>query len=405
MFEFETFIDSLGVYWRLAPIDTIAFWSFPIGTILFIWIVTTIGVKIFPRKRTKLTKTAVIIRWWIISSNIAALILISLICFWWCRNHFAQEPLQLSLLISLVLAMLFSVVSLFQLRSFYSQEGIKELTDQPKTMNQLGYTIVFLKQVFTKTKAIFLVPILGFLFLTFFFYKGTNLIAVVYDNSTSMTELSAVNALSETFQNLEENNEIILTTLGESGSNVPENTKEALADIMSVKQSDNLKRGIVRAYDNPQQAIEGLSQIANDCPDSPISEAIWKTNLYVQETKGDDIYANRLLIVISDGGDNISASLDASGFYYDDDKFSATFPEDKVFVIDYSGGNSNPLFNKFENAGCDIYPADNSKQDYLYALDNALGSFKNNWYLIYWTAFVTLIFSLIVIIVQPKKIV
>jgi len=148
------------------------------------------------------------------------------------------------------------------------------------------------------------------------------------------------------------------------------------------------------------------NQISNQCYGSPICEAIWKTYLFINETKPNETYDKKLLIVITDGADNLLAeSLSIGKFFFDDETFAEHFPADNVFVIDYSNGQSNPFMQRASSAGCDIYPAENNKQAYLDALDNALQSFKNNWFLIYWTVIIFSVFTIIALLIQPKKIV
>jgi len=399
------FLKSFSTYCKEAEFSSIVFWAFPICTLIFIWLLTTMGVKIFS-KRKKLKTIFVINRAWIISSLIAACILIGLICFWWSRNFFAQHPYQLALLISLVIAMLIPVFSLFNLRSYYTPEGIKEITDQPKTAHQLNSVIVLTKKAFTANKFYFFIPLLGFLFLFLYFYKGTNLITLVYDNSASMEETTAIDALSETFSNLEPNNEIVLTTLeGYQLTDVPPVEKTTMNEIMAVSKYSNLREGNVVAFTNPTDARSGLSQISNDCNGSPICEALWKTFLFVQETKPNQTFDKKLLIVITDGADNIDATLASGKFLFDDEKFSEFYPSENTFVIDYSNGTSTSFLQRCTSAGCDIYPAENNKQAYLDALDNALQSFKNNWFLVYWTVIIFSLFTFIALLIQPKKIV
>jgi len=342
-----------------------------------------------------------------ISSLTIAGILIGLICYWWSTNYFSQHPLQLSLLISLFTAMLIPIFSLLNLRNYYTSEGIKELTDQPKTPSQLDAAITYLKQVFRKNKFWFLIPLLGFTLLFFYLNKGVNLISIVYDNSESMQQTTAVDALSETFDNLQENNEISLTTLeGLQEADPVTSLRASMKDLMLINKSSELKAGNVVEFNSPQEAKNGLTQVSNKCVGSPICEGIWKTYLHLKESAGNKEYKNKLLIIITDGLDNVlSESLKSGKFFFDDNGFAEYFTTDKVFIIDYSNGESNPLFQRFQNAGCDIYNVENNKQAYLNALDNALQSFKNNWNLIYWTIFIFLLLSIIALLIQPKKII
>lgn len=400
----NSFFKSFGTYCKEAQFDSVSFWAIPLCTLVFIWLATTVGLKIFS-KRKKLKTVFIVNRAWIISSLLAAFIIISLICYWWSANYFAQHPYQLSLLIALTISMLIPILSIINIRSYYSPEGIKEITDQPKTAHQLDDIITLTKKAFIANKIYFIIPLFGFLFLLFYFNKGTNLISFVYDNSGSMTQTNAVDALSETFDKLEENNEITLTTLEGFTSPDDPNGKPSIKDLMLISKSSALKAGNVSAFNNPQEAKGGLSQALNPCFGSPISESIWKTWLFIKETKPNITYKNKLLVIITDGGDNIDESLKTGKFFFDDESFAEYFPPENVFVIDYSEGATTNFIQRYTSAGCDIYPAENNKQDYLDALDNALQSFKNNWFLIYWTVLTFSIFTLIGLLIQPKKII
>ena len=398
------FIKSFSSYCKEAQFDSFSFWAFPLFTLILIWLLTTIGLKIFT-KRKKLKTIFIINRAWIISSLIAASILICLICFWWSKNHFSQHPFQLSLLISLTIAMLIPVLCLLNLRSYYTQDDIKEITDQPKTVKQLESTITFTKRAFRSNKLYFIIPVFGFLFLLFYLNKGINLISLVFDNSGSMTQTSAIDALSETFDKLQDNNEIILTTLNGPNYKPNSNAKTSIIELMKTNKSSTLNAGNILSFTNPLEAKNAINQITGFECCSPIGESIWKTYLYIKENKTNETYKNKLLIVITDGLDNyLEESLKTSRFFFDDPGFAEYFQPENVFIIDYSHSSTCAFMQRCESAGCDIYTAENNKQDYLDALDNALQSFKNNWYLIYWSIFIFSLFSLIGLLINPKKI-
>ena len=220
-----------------------------------------------------------------------------------------------------------------------------------------------------------------------------------------MTHTTAVDALSETFDNLDENNEITLTTL--EGFSTPDDPagRSSMKDLMLITKSALLKGGNVVAFSNPIEAKNGLLQISNECFGSPICEGIWKTYLYAKETKENYIYKSKLLIVITDGIDNIDNSLKSGSFFFDDAGFAEYYAPENIFIIDYSQGSSTTFMQRFISAGSDFFPAENNKQAYLDALDNALLSFKNNWFMIYWTISIFSLFTIIALMIQPNKIV
>lgn len=398
------FFRNISIYIREAEFGSLTFWVFPICSLFLTWALTTVGLKVLS-KGEKLKTVFYIKRAWIISSSITSFFLIALICFWWSKNFFAKHSFQFSLLISLTITTLIPIFVLLNLKNYYTQDRIKEITDQPKTLHQLDETITYTKKSFRKNKVFLIIPVFAFLFLFLYLNKGTNLISLIYDNSGSMIQKSAIDALYETFDNLQDNNEITLTTI--EGFSSPDDPagKTSMKELMLVNKSSALKGGNVVSFNNPQDAKNGLLQTENKCYGSPICESIWKTFLFINETRSSVVYKNKLLVIITDGQDNIDATLKSGQFFFDNGSFAGYFQPENTFIIDYSSGTTSSLIQRFQNSGCDIYPSENNKQAYLDALDNALQTFKNNWYLIYWTVFIFSLLTLIGLLIQPKKII
>ncbi len=400
----EELFKAFGKYIKEAEFNSFEFWIYPIGTLLLIWLLTTIGLKIIPKGKSKLKTVFRIHSFWVCSALIVATIIISLICYWWATNYFSKNPLQLSLLISLFLSLLIPIIALLNLRSFYTTDDLKEVVDQPKTPMQAETIITFAKKAFRKKKLCFILLLTGFLFLLFSLNIGKNLISIVFDNSGSMESKNSIEALSETFDNLGKNNEILLTTLeglgeGSSGG------KNTINEIFAVKNYSQLQAGNVIHYTDPISAKGGLNQITNQVWGSPICESIWKSYLYAKSTLVNENYKNKVIIVITDGDDNVGNSIPSSKFFFDDEEFAGYYSPDKTFIIDYSDGATNPFLQKFQDAGCDTFIVTNTKQDYLDALDATLNSFKNNWYLVIWVIIITSILTIIALFIEPKKIV
>jgi len=398
----EELFKAFGKYIKVAEFNSFEFWIYPIGTLLLIWLLTTIGLKIIPKGKSKLKTVFRIHSFWVCSALIVATIIISLICYWWATNYFSKNPLQLSLLISLFLSLLIPIIALLNLRSFYTTDYLKEVVDQPKTPMQAETIITFAKKAFRKKKLCFILLLTGFLFLLFSLNIGKNLISIVFDNSGSMESKNSIEALSETFDNLGKNNEILLTTLeglgeGSSGG------KNTINEIFAVKNYSQLQAGNVIHYVAPISAKGGLNQITNQVWGSPICESIWKSYLYAKSTLVNEIYKNKVLIVITDGDDNVGNSITSSKFFFDDEEFAGYYNPEKTFIIDYSDGATNPFLQKFQDAGCETFIVTNTKEDYLYALNATLNSFKNNWYLVIWVIIITSILTLIALLIEPKK--
>lgn len=399
------FLNSIVNFYREAAFGSFAFWAFPIGTLLSIWLLATIGLKIGKRKG-RLKSVFKIHRGLIVSSLFVSSVLISLLCYWWATNYFNEHPYRLSLLLSLLLALLVPIFVQFNLRAYYQENGLREITNQPKTEIQNVAAITFTRKAFVKNKVYYVLPALGFIFLLLYLYKGTNLIAIVYDNSTSMDANTANEALNETFGQLEENNQIIFATLnGYAIENGHDSAKTSIDEVMATRTSNDLAAGTVVAFNNPAEAIDNLGLADNRSPTSPIAETIWKTWLFIKESKAEQVYRNKLLVIITDGGDNISASLASGKFFFEDEAFSEYFSPESVFITDFSSGSSSVLIHAFQKAECDVFPAENRKQDYLDALDHSLSAFKNDWNLVYWTLLLTGLLVIVGLLVPPKKVI
>lgn len=399
----EALFKSFGNYIRITDFGSFNFWIYPIATFLLIWFLAIVGLKIFT-KRKKLKTVFLIHKAWIISSLIISAVIIGLICYWWSINYFSDNPLQLSLLISLFISLFIPIIRLLTLRNYYTNEDLREITQQPKTPNQFEETITFSKKAFSKNKLFYILPLVGFLLLLFALNKGQNLISIVFDNSGSMERKNAIEALSETFDNLGKNNEIILTTLEGLGEN-SSGAKNSLDEILTITNYSRLQGGNVVSFPYPISAKNGLNQITNQCWGSPICEAIWKSFLFIKDTKVNQVFKSKLLVIITDGDDNVGNSIASSKFFFDNGTFEQYFPIEKVFIIDYSNGVMNPFLQKFQDSGCESYNVENNKQSYINALHSALNAFENNWFLIYWTIIITAIMVIIALLIEPKKIV
>lgn len=402
----DEFFKSFGSYYRNAQFDTFSFWAFPVGSVLLIWILTTVGLKFFT-KRKKLKTVFVINRAWIASSLIVAGVIIGLICFWWTKNYFSDHPLQLSLLISLFVSMLIAIIKLIRLRGYYTQENVKQITDQPKTPSQLDTTITFLKREFRKNKLFFLIPAFGFLMLLFVLNKGSNLISIVLDNTPSqnLSFNDAKSALSQTISQLDDNNQIIVTSFSDNKS-----TKASFEEVVKTNNYSP-STDISASFTSKTDANNYISSIAlsNGTGGSPIQEVVWQNYLFTKQSVGSSTFKNKILLIITDGVEN-SAVLTANKFFCSSQDYTNFYPPENTYIIDYfnemepNDAKQNALFmQNARNCGYDVQEG-KTKDDYSFALNLALTGFQNNWYLIYWTIAILLIMTIIGLIINPKKI-
>jgi len=384
--------DSLG-YCLLMPPATLA----------AIWLLTFVILKIINRENLKTVFQ--IHRSVIIGSLIVATILVAIICYYWSKNTFAENKAELAFIISLTTAFFVPIVSLLLLRNHWSKHKVNNIVNQPISAEQARNNIPVINKAFNKNKLFYLLPLIGFLFLLFSLNSGKNLISIVFDNSVSMDLNAATNALTKTFDKLNDNNEIIFTNLNNVVSD-KEDTK-IFKDILAIKQSKKIKIGANYAYNTPKEAGLNFQSTILEGEGSPICEAIWKMWLFTKETKANNEYKNKLLIVITDGDENyadINSLQQNTKFFYEDAEFAEYYAPENTYIVDYSQNSTGIVIKKFDENGAIIYPAVTSVDDYLSALDDALLSFQNNIYLIAWTIAICVIFTLIGLCITPKKI-
>jgi len=147
----EALFNSLGYYFRVAEYRSFEFWLFPVVTILLIWLLVIVGLKVFTRRSKQFKTVYFIHKAWIISSLAVSAVIIGLICYWWSINYFSDHPLQISLLLSLIISLLVPVLKLMKLRNYFTFESIKEITPLPKTSSKFDETIVTAKKAYLNT--------------------------------------------------------------------------------------------------------------------------------------------------------------------------------------------------------------------------------------------------------------
>jgi hypothetical protein len=396
------FFLSFGQYAKDANI----LWTVltPLLTLVAIYLFTIGGLSISVKKY-KFKRVFLIHKSLIISSLLVAMVLVATLCYNWSKNLFAESHLELAFLISLLLSFVVPIVSFAVLRGYWEKTRVNEIVEQPISAEQARNNIPFINKAFNENKIWYLLPLIGFLFLLFSLNRGTNLISVVYDNSTSMDGNNAIDALSKTFESLDKNNEIIFTNLNNNQSQL-DNCKRTLQDIFAIKQSSTIKAGLCSIYDTPESAKQNFQSTFAESLGSPICEVIWKMWLFTKEYKGNNEYKNKLLIVITDGDDLIVKDdlKRNSKFLFDNIEFAEYYTPDNTHIIDYSEGGDGIVIKKFEESGAIVYPAVASVDDYLSALDDALLSFQNNIYLIIWVIVICALGTIIGLIITPKKI-
>ena len=376
----------------------------PLAALAAIWFFTFVAVRIFDRKE-KFTTVFMIHRYLVIISTFVAAALISIICYCWSKNIFAENKAELAYIIALFITFFIPIVSLAMLRSYWSKQKLNNIIGQPVSPDRARKNIRVVNKAFNRIKRFFLLPFVGFLFLLFALNSGKNLISIVFDNSPSMDFNAAVNALSLTFDKLNENNEIIFTNLNNKTADA--DSPKSFRDILSTNQSQRIRVGANYAYNNPKEAGQNFKSTLQVAEGSPICEVIWKMWLFTKETKANNKYKNKLLIIITDGDENwveLNSLLQSAQFFYENVEFAEFYTPENTHIVDYSPNGNGIVIKKFEDNGAVVYPAVSSTNDYLDALDDALLTFQSSIFLIVWTIAICVLFTLIGLCITPKKI-
>lgn len=398
--------DFFQNFWQYSKEANIL-WSVltPIITLAAIWLLAFIGLKLFANTG-RLRTVFMIHRALIVSSLLVAMVLVAIICYCWTKNITAESHLELAFIISLIFAFIVPIVSLILLRGYWEKTKVNEIIHQPVSSVQAQNNIPFINKAFNKTKIWYFLPFIGFLFLLFSMNSGKNIISIIYDNSISMNGSNAISALTQTFGKLDVNNEIIFTNLNNRGSDLS-TCKTSINDILAIKQSNKIKVGSCIPYNTPEEAKLNFQSTLSVAEGSPICEVIWKMWLFTKENnKANNIYKNKLLIIITDGDDLlVKEDLQQNNkFLFDDTEFAEFYTPEDMHIVDYSTDGNSLVIEKFRDYGATVYPAVTSVDDYLSALDDALLSFQKNIYLIVWTIVICILGTIIGLVITPKKI-
>lgn len=412
----ETLVTELTRDISEADFTSWKFWIIPIITIILVIVLFLILIKLQWSRSKSSEPDRIISRIyfeWILSLGLVGLSLIVIASPYlqklWDDFFEGDKSWQLGILLSFLIVMILFIIRIFKYSRLIKNSQLvkvsklQDLISIPITNKSLKNSIIEIKKTFNKRKWYILIPAIGYILYPFYYYynKERNIICIVFDNSSSMSGQNAILALDQIFDKLENNNEIIFTTLdGYMPNDMPPVVKTNMEQIMIVQKSSELKAGKVMHFLNPISAKAGLSQIGTS-NGSPICESIWKTYLYFKENYSENTYDKNVLIVITDGMDNISESITTGKFFFDDPQFAARFSPNDVFIIDYAQ-QSSPLTQRFLQAGCIVHSADTSITGYLSSLEDSLQEFHNTSYLIWWMLIIYILAFLSIIIINPS---
>lgn len=418
-----------GIQAKLGEIFSSANWPADLGqTILMLlllfsmtWLMTIFIVKVVFRRtspslirktqnyaQNTLNREVFLRQGWWVASCITALILTSYIVYGDFTDTLEIGQSKYSFLspFNLFLGILSTIVfAIFSFRglvkTFNTQRAnIQEL---PLTPSEKGRFVLAGEKHLKLIKWAILIPLLGFLVGSPFWNKSyRNLIVIVLDNSTSMEDpinrgKAAINAALNGFPT---ETEVILSTLT-NGSHY-----DRFSALSRASEMDSLSGKPIH-FESKISAQDYLGQIEADNPDSPILEATWKTILYAREYLQDLQFDAKILIVVSDGGDNMRGKDGIDDYFCSYTEFNEIFSPENVFFIDVTGSDNHseiPFFQEAYNCGFQVRQGTDQGL-YQQGVLEAMEELKQRE--IYFTILVFIICLLAILItafINPKKV-
>ena len=356
-----------------------------------------IFMNLFDRKRFPLAQPHYIFRNTIIVAAAGAFLLIAVFCFLWSSsNYYAQHGTELIHLVTLTAVLLMAVIALLFWRKKFARARLKEIVEQPLTQSEEKKFSFLACQNFNKNKLWLLLPALGFIMLIAIAYRPYSLVSFILDNSSSMVGHieQGRDSLVRTIDELGDNTAIIIGWLTQDKA-----PKASVAEIVSATDHTELL-GQHSFFTNRKQAQDYLRGDVPVTPGTPLYEVIWSNFLYAKKQGNSGSYSRRLLVIVTDGGDNLGNET-LENFLCSNDEFAEFFSE--VACVNLGGDESYNFFQKATECG---YPIeDGSDRDsYSVALDRVLQNYKGNWSFIIWLAIIYALFGLIALTIQPRRV-
>jgi|GEM_PF-1865581 len=408
---------SVKEYWTDGRSAAIIDWWYLPAAVLAVWALAIL-LRLVIRKSKYPFKTIYTVHRRI---AIASAILGAGFLFWmiscWGTKYYDTHPVRFIHLLTFLELLVLPVISLLMLRSYYRREKLREIAEHPRTKYQQEKIQDQTRKGFTRLKLWGLFVVAGYLGLLIWGFKqDKNLISVVVDNSYSMDEAikNGKIALGNTFKGLGENTDIVLTSFTMKTAK----TLDSYEQIVASKKFNVVS--VSNFFETPDAALAPLNNIAIETQvGSPIVQMIWENYQFVKRTCPVDEYKKRLLLIVTDGGDNyINASLAKSNNWLcSNSDFDNVFAAENVRIIDVGGAyekgnmatfveNGPPeviqLFDKANKCGYDIRNG-TELEDYSQAVNDALREFKKDWWFIASTGLIYVLYLLSLLFISPRR--
>ncbi len=399
-------LDVIDDYLRQAAYDSLEFWLYPFGVLLACWMVfLLIRFGRFRRKDEAVSDEYQIYSNLVVAASIVSFLLIGGCCYAWSTGFYNRSGFEFSHLLALLFSIGISIGAFYTWRSFFTQRKLQNIVNYGLTEEIQQRREWSAKQNFQRTKFWLLLPALGFLMLWLVQNRNYNLVSFVVDNSPTMGESIfggdaplevGKDALSQTFEELDEYTDIIISTF-QSGD-----YKSSASDIVMLGNSNQLLG--VNAFYEGINKDDAIFYVENDLEvvggQSPICETIWKNFLFAREQTDDKTYENTLLVIVTDGREN---NVDVNQFLCEQPEFNEFYPPENVYLINLDNMGFNDFIQKAENCGYTVEDG-TDMASYVGALEDIMRDFTSNWFFVIWLAIIYVVMTLIAFLVNPQRI-
>ena len=407
----------LTAYWANANMLGIKFWIVPLCTLAFLFTALFIVTKILNRERSSqgnldeaggarkinLSNLFGIRHAWIIAASLTALGLVIWIAILGQKGAAFRSDHDLSTIISLTFVAFCPLVSLWKLRGSFTRHRLKNLAPQAHTPVEEHRTVLRLNKAFKFTKLWMLIPFLGLLILFTPGLAKRSIVAIMLDNSGSMSDSisRARTVLEEILPEFPKGSLFVITTFSTAGE------KESMEEIMAVNAASiGELSGEIFETEDPGDAIAYIDGIATDQA-SPVCEGIWKTFLHV-EGADPSSYPNRLLLVVTDGGESANLNLGEpeTQFFGSNEDFLAVFPKSSVHFIDVRAEDATSGEDFFDASKLAEFRYEDARNPLVY--DATFGRLLSPWTvdpdIVILTVLILLIALVMAPLITPKRV-
>lgn len=402
-------IQELKQYFTQSSYNDPGFWIYPAGALALVYVLAVLLIK----QRNAASPNSRMLH--ILSNLVLAGVITSAITgglglFFWATGRYQAEPLQLSHLLSLALALGVSVWALSSLAGQQTQEDFKNLVEQPKTQFERDRSVKLVRNSYSKLKTFaWLIPLAAALaLLPLFYQQKEKLLCFVIDNSFSMEQPLQMgkNALSRTIQQFKEDTHVTLSYFDNR------EVVTSLGQLLATQSSSGLAGTVISFEADRTSALNQVQAIPIAGKGSPICELIWKTYLFAKDASVERNYDEKYLVLITDCVENVISDEDLTGFLCDSPEFEEFFQSANVRVVQLEDRNfTHPNGQNLDSGGklldkaqaCGYTILDGSLSSYDESIDTIANEVTNDYVFPIWVVILYVLYALILLALNQRQ--